>query len=56
MMAGVTALILLGLVLIDPQGVDTLLREPVGRVLLLTASVMMVLGFWWIQRIMQVDI
>lgn len=56
MMAGVTVLILVGLMLVDPQGVNSLFVEPSGRVMLLIAGAAMALGFWWINRIMQVDI
>lgn len=41
---------------IDPEGVNSLFAEPMGRVLLLVASVLVLIGFLWIRRIMQVDI
>ncbi len=56
MMAGM-ALVVLGVYyVIDPEGVTKLFLEPVGRLLLLSAGMMIVIGFLWIKRIMAVDI
>ncbi|MBI1373309.1 MAG: hypothetical protein GC159_11315 [Phycisphaera sp.] len=44
------------LYLIDPTGASRLITEPMGRLLLLVAIVMIATGGMWIRRIMQVDI
>jgi len=56
MMAGVSLVILLILYSIDPTGVNRLMVEPMGRVLLLVVGALMLAGFVWIRRIMAVDI
>jgi len=56
MMAGVAIVILLILYSIDPAGVDGLIADPLGRILLLVVGAMMLVGFLWIRRIMAVDI
>lgn len=56
MMAGMALVVLLIYYTIDPDGVTMLFLEPFGRVLLLIAGLMIVVGFLWIKRIMAVDI
>lgn len=41
---------------VDPVAVSTLFTEPLGRVLLLFCSALVMVGWVWIQRIMTVDI
>ncbi len=56
MMAAMTFVILMMLYGINPQGVDQMFIEPVGRGLLLTAALLIAGGFWWIRKIMQVEV
>ncbi|MBI1337430.1 MAG: hypothetical protein GC164_10760 [Phycisphaera sp.] len=56
MMAGVGMVLLLILWMIEPTEVNNLFAEPSGRILLLIAAGLAAIGFYWIQRIMQVDI
>ncbi len=56
MMAGMALVVLVVYYAIDPEGVTKLFLEPVGRLLLLAAGLMIVIGFLWIKRIMAVDI
>jgi len=56
MMAG-AGVVLIGIyALIDPEGVALMMSDPRGRVFLLIAAAMIAAGFWWINRIMAVDI
>ncbi len=41
---------------IDSQGVSLLFAEPAGRMLLLTVAVLITVAFFWIRKIMAVDI
>ncbi len=50
------AMLLLVFYFVDPQAVTTLFTEPLGRVLLLFCSALVLIGWVWIQRIMTVDI
>ncbi|MEX0776286.1 MAG: type II secretion system F family protein [Phycisphaeraceae bacterium] len=56
MMAAAPCLILLLYYLIDPEGVTMLFIRPEGRLILLGALVLIVIGFLWIRKIMAVDI
>lgn len=56
MMAASPLLIIVIFWSIDPQGVQSLFVEPIGRVVLLAAAALIVCGFLWIKQIMQVDI
>ena len=56
MMAAMPVVIILIYWVIDPDGVNLLITEPLGRVVLLIAGAMIVGGFFWIKRIMAVDI
>jgi len=56
MMAAAPAAILAIYYLIDPKAVTMLFVEPMGRLMLLAAAVLIVIGFLWIRRIMSVDI
>ena len=56
MMAGMAVVVLGVYYMIDPEGVTKLFMEPLGRVLLLAAGLMIVIGFLWIKRIMSVDV
>ncbi|MDP6057906.1 MAG: type II secretion system F family protein, partial [Pirellulaceae bacterium] len=50
-------IVLLGIIyLIEPEGVVALFAEPLGRIILACAAVMIAGAFWWIRRIMAVDI
>jgi len=49
-------MLLLVFYFVDPQAVTTLFTEPLGRVLLLFCSALVLIGWVWIQRIMTVDI
>ncbi|MEM9294404.1 MAG: type II secretion system F family protein [Planctomycetota bacterium] len=44
------------LALILPENVQMLFREPVGRVILLVATAMILFAQWWIKRIMRIDL
>ncbi|MDH3584410.1 MAG: type II secretion system F family protein [Phycisphaerae bacterium] len=55
-MAAMPVVILVILWVIAPDDTEKLLIEPIGRLILLVATVLIVTGFLWIQRIMQVDI
>ncbi|MEM7680529.1 MAG: type II secretion system F family protein [Planctomycetota bacterium] len=44
------------LALILPENVQMLFREPLGRVILLAATAMILFAQWWIKRIMRVDL
>ncbi len=50
------ALLLFIFYFVDPVAVSTLFTEPLGRVLLLFCSAMVMVGWVWIRRIMTVDI
>ncbi len=56
MMAAAPIVILFLYYLIDPAGVTMLFVEPTGRLMLLGAGVLIVVGFLWIRKIMAVDI
>ncbi len=56
MMAAAPIGILLLYYLIDPVGVKLLFTEPTGRLMLLAAGVLIVVGFLWIRKIMGIDI
>ena len=54
---GIMPVVMLGiLALIDPGAVELLFTEALGRILLLVAAVLIVVGFLWIRRIMSVDL
>ena len=50
------AMLLFVFYFVDPVAVTTLFTEPLGRVLLLFCSALVMIGWVWIQRIMTVDI
>lgn len=56
MMAAMPIVIVLIYWGIDPEGVNMLMTEPLGRIVLLIAVGMIVFAFFWIKRIMAVDI
>jgi tight adherence protein B len=56
MMAAMSLVIIVIYYFIDPQGVKLLFTEPIGRILLLLAALLIAGGFLWIRRILQVDI
>jgi len=41
---------------IDPDGAHRMISEPMGRMIMLGAGVLILLGFLWIRKIMAVDI
>jgi tight adherence protein B len=54
---GIMPFVIIGILwLISPDDTSKLLTEPLGRVLLMIALVMIGVSFMWIRRIMQVDI
>ena len=56
-MMGIMPFALIGvLYLIDPEGVSMIFTEPAGRIILVIVLGLIVAGFVWIRRIMQVDI
>ncbi len=56
-MMAVAPVLILGLYyLIDPDAVRMLFIQPLGRLMLLGAAVLITVGFLWIRRIMAVDI
>lgn len=56
-MIAVMPIILIGIyALIDPHGVTLLITDPIGRVLLLAAGSLILVGFLWIRKIMTIDI
>jgi len=56
MMAAMPVLFFLLLYAIDREGVYLLITEPLGRILLFAAIGLMAIAFWWIRRIMSVEI
>ncbi len=56
MMAGAAIVLIFIYWIIDPEGVNLMLTEPKGRVFLLIAFATIGVGFYWINRIMDVDI
>jgi len=42
--------------LLSPEHMMTLFREPAGRTMLVTAAVMQVVGYFWIRRIVNIEI
>ncbi len=55
-MAMMPAVFLILLWMIDPQGVGLLFSEPAGRMILLGVTVIITTAFFWIRKIMAVDI
>ena len=55
MMAVMPAVFLGLLYLIDPSGVALLFGEPIGRLILLGVVALIAIGWWWIRRIMDVE-
>jgi len=56
-MIAVMPIVLIGIyALIDPHGVTLLITDPIGRVLLLAAGSLILVGFLWIRKIMTIDI
>jgi len=56
-MMGIMPIVLIGvLYLIDPEGVALLFTEPLGRITLVFVAAMILIAFFWIRRIMEVDI
>jgi len=56
MMAAMPVVLLGVIYLIEPEGVEALFAEPMGRFILASAVLMIAGAFWWIRRIMTVDI
>lgn len=56
MMAVMPLVFLVILYVIDPQGVRLLFTETIGRVILLVCGLMILAGFVWIRKIMQVEV
>ncbi|MCE9592513.1 MAG: type II secretion system F family protein [Planctomycetes bacterium] len=56
MMAGMPIFFLTLIYAMDPRGVSLLFTEPVGRVILLVIATLIVTAFFWIRRILSVDI
>ncbi len=56
MMAALPPIIIAILAWIAPEEVGMLFTEPIGRVLLLIIAAMILAGFFWIRRIMNVDV
>ena len=56
MMAVMPVLFFLIIYSIDPEGIALLFYEPLGRILLMAAVGLMAMAFWWIRRIMTVEI
>lgn len=53
----VMAAVLGGMIfVIDPDGMAQVFIDPAGRILLITVIVLFTLGFWWMRRILDVDI
>ena len=56
MMASMPVVILIILYFIEPDGTRLLFVEPLGRLILVVAMVMIAIAFFWIKRIMAIDI
>lgn len=56
MMAAMPVLLLALLYTIEPKGVTSLFTEPLGRIILAVAAALVVIAFYWIKKIMTVDI
>ncbi len=56
-MMGIMPFVIIGVYwLVVPGSVERLLIDPIGRLMLLVAGIMIACGFFWIKRIMQVDL
>lgn len=56
LMMAIMPVVFLGLLaMIDPSGVALLFGEPIGRLILLGVVVLIFAGWWWIRRIMDVE-
>ena len=56
-MMGVMPFVIIGVYwLVVPGSVERLLVDPIGRLMLLVAGLLIAVGFFWIRRIMQVDL
>jgi len=42
--------------MIDPEGADSMLTEPTGKIIMLGAALLILIGYLWIRKIMAVDI
>lgn len=56
MMAAMPIVLLALMYLIEPDGVSQLFIDPLGRIILAMATTLVAVAFWWIRRIMAVDI
>jgi tight adherence protein B len=50
------AVLCIALTFINPEHMNTLFREPLGRMLLMGALVMQTIGFLWIKQVIKIEV